>query len=231
MRADITKKLEQFFSQYPRLEYEKNQTFIKPLDNSSFIYYLKEGYVRQYFLTHEGEEITIHIYRQQAYFPMILALNTIPNRYYFEAASKVVLFKAPSEKVIDFIKINPDIHLELTRRLSLGLTGLLTRIENLLFDPVEVKLASLLLYLANHFGQSDKKNIKINLSLTHKDFATWIGTSRETVSRQMKSFEKSNLIFYTEKHVVIKNRRGLEKLTYKLDEESHPKVIVEDTHL
>jgi len=202
---DTKGKLESFFATFAPLKYGRNATLIKPQDFISHIFYLESGYVRQYILSREGEEITIHIFRPTSFFPMMLALSGTINKYYFEAMTSVSLYKAPRDKVIEFIKNNPDVNLELSRRLSQGIAGLLVRIENLIFDDVEKKLASLLFYLGEHFGEERAGKVVIKLRLTHKDIATWVGTSRESVSRQMKQFENDKLLSYKNSEIVLRD--------------------------
>ncbi|OGG13490.1 hypothetical protein A2773_03205 [Candidatus Gottesmanbacteria bacterium RIFCSPHIGHO2_01_FULL_39_10] len=203
--VDTKGKLESFFSSFTSLKYGRDASLIKPQDIISHIFYLESGYIRQYLISGEGEEITIHIFRPGSFFPMMLVLSNTTNKYYFEAMTSVSIYKAPIEKVIEFIKNNPDVNLELSKRLSQGIAGLLVRIENLIFDDVEQKLASLLFYLGEHFGEEKAGKRVIKLRLTHKDIATWIGTSRESVSRQMKQFEKNKLLSYKNGEIVLIN--------------------------
>lgn len=211
MDEKIRKKLDAFFMRTHSLAYEKDDIIVRAYDPIFGIFYLKDGYVRQYALARDGHEVTIHLFRPGAFFPMMLAFNGIENRYTFQAASRVQLWRAKPEDVIAFLKQEPDVLLDLAMRFSKGLDGLATRLETTLYERTHQQLISLLLYLASRFGVSEKNAVRIDLALTHSDLASWLGTQRETVSRSMEALKKGGLISYEKTTITIKSLKKLER--------------------
>ena len=72
-------------------------------------------------------------------------------------------------------------------------------------------LARMLLELAAE-GESTKDGIRVKLALTHEEIAQVIGTSRETVTRLLGGFRKTQMATLRGSTLMIKNRAGLEKL-------------------
>lgn len=216
MAVNAIPLLDTFFSVYPLVIYKKNQVLLKPDDGIDYIFLLKKGYIREYLISSDGEELTTHIFRPYSYIPLLLALTGKTNRYYFETMTDVEVIMAPVDKAVEFVKKNPEVELAMIRRLGAGLRGLLLRIENLIFDSVEAKTASLLLYFADRFGEGKDSVVLVKLPITHKEIANFIGASRETISRQMEDFKKRGFIDYRGKFLKIMETRKLELIASNL---------------
>jgi len=73
------------------------------------------------------------------------------------------------------------------------------------------KLARFLLDLPANRTQ-DKGQIRATLTLTHKEIAEMIGTSRETVTRLFASFKRQRLVEVRGSTLILANKAGLERL-------------------
>ncbi len=205
MNTSVKNKVEEFFSQFTLQEYIKNQIIISPEENIQSIYFLKKGLVRMYIISEDGVEATIHVFRQGSFFPIMLSLRSRPNKYYFEAMKEVETVKAPADKVIAFIKTDPEVLFDLTTRFADAINGLMNRIEQLVSQGAYSKIASLLLYYADTFGQKKGNMYYFELPFSHDQIGTWVGTTRETVSRQMEILEKKRIITHKNHKIIINN--------------------------
>lgn len=196
MEKIIEQKLDTFFSQFRTVHFEKGEVIQTASDPIDYIYYLKQGFVKQTFVTEDGEEITHHIFKPISYFPMMLVLSDTPNHYVFTAMESLEVQKAPADKVISFLEQDPDVLFDLTKRFSIGLSKLLLKNEQLLFKDAYIKVSSLVSYLAERIGEKNTTLPVVQLSLTHSDLASWLGMQRETVSRQIEKLQKKGLIQY-----------------------------------
>src|SRR3972149_12259203 len=109
MEAAVLKKLENFFGQFKSVNYKKNEIILRAGEPIFGVFYLKKGYVRQYIISEEGEEVTIHIYQPPAFFPTMLVINSIPNRYFFEAEFVVETRHIIFVNLFEFLETNPDV--------------------------------------------------------------------------------------------------------------------------
>lgn len=203
MDSTIAKKIDLFFTQFKRQTYKKGEILIRADDNPSGIFYLKEGYVKEYAISKKGDEIVVNVFKPIAFFPMSWAINDTPNTYYFEAVTNVELFRAPKEKVIDFIKNNPDVLYDLTSRVFKGTDGLLTRMTYLMSGNAYARLITELIIHAKRFGKA--------AHISEKDLADQSGTTRETVSREIKKLKNKGLITFIQHTLVIKDLQKLEE--------------------
>ncbi|MDQ3098144.1 MAG: Crp/Fnr family transcriptional regulator [bacterium] len=210
---NITKKIDVFFSQFTTVDFEKSEIIIRPNKDIHHIFLLKKGLVRMYSITEDGIEATIHIFRPNSFFPMMLRLSNIPNKYYFEAMNEVEAVKAPEQQVIAYVKNDPELLYDLTTRFAAALNGLMLRIEQLVSQSAYAKIISLLLYFSQISGENRKNKIIIDLKYSHDDIGAWVGVARETVSRQMEKLEKKGLISQENHFIVIED---MEKLKQEL---------------
>lgn len=211
MNEKLKKKIESFFLNFPQLKLQKGDA-IKIDKDSSEVYYLKKGYVREYTFSPQGVELTLHVFAPGSFFPMTEVLAGIKNRYYYEALTFVELYETPKEKVLNFFRREPDVVLDLTRRLLLGVDKLLMRIEYLVFGRAETKVASALLFLGRHFGTRKSDEVEVKQPFTHRDIAAFAGISRETASRELEKLRKRKLIRYHNRRIILKDYLILKKL-------------------
>lgn len=210
MSINKTKEFETFYKQFVIRNYKKGEMLIRADDDPQGIFCLTKGYVRQYTISKNGFELTLHILKPISYFPMVWAINGTQNVYYFEALTPVEVGRAPREDVVNFIKDKPTIIFELLSELIEDYAESLTRIEHLVFSDAYRRVISVLLYIAKHFGESKNKSIIVNHRFTQQDIATLVGIARETASNELSRLEKKGLIKYIDHSMVFNNMERLE---------------------
>lgn len=211
MQTSLQQKLKNFFQRYTKIAYKKGAVILRPEETPTGIYYLEKGYVQQYVISAKGDLLVIHLFKPGSFFMMMWAINNTANSYYFEAQTPVEAWRAPLTDVREFVKREPEILYDFTSRLLKGVSGLLKRLELLVLDPAYIKLISLLSYFAKSLGEKNGEDIVVRLPFSHKDIASWIGTTRETTSLQMEALKKKGLINYSRKTLIIKDIGRLEK--------------------
>ena len=212
MNGDIEKKLETFFSKFKTLRYKKGEAILRPEDPISGINFLREGFIRQYVISKDGNELTIHIFRPNSLFPMMLVIADAESHYFFEAINSVRILRAPVDKTLEFIKSDSELLFYLAHSFASGLNGIVERMEHLMFEDAYRRVATVLLYLAKSYGEKEKKGIVIKLPLVHKDIAGWVNLTRETTSRQLEKLTKQNIIEHRSHVIIINKIKALERL-------------------
>ncbi len=194
MDKRVLHKLDVFFSKYPTKKYSKGENILSPGNNPETIHNIKKGFVRSYLLNEDGHELTLNIYKPSSFFSITTVLAKLENSYHFEALSGVVLNLVPVDEVLEYIKSDKEVLFDLTRRLSVGLEGFITRTHFLIRSDARQKIASSLVMMAKRFGQKDGKKTIIQLPQTHADIASLAGVSRETASIELKKLEREKII-------------------------------------
>lgn len=177
-------------------------------------------------LFEDGRELTLNIYKSGAYFPMFWAMTDIPNAFYFQAITDAQLFCAPKEKVLAFIRKNPDALLELTTRILTGVNVLLNNIEYILSGSSSNRVAAAILLCARRFGENSAGKMTIKVPLIHQDIANLAGLTRETTSMIISGLQKQEILARSGRFLVVLDMKMLEnRLHIPEDEPEIPNTL------
>ncbi len=211
MESEIATKLDEFFTQFKKQTYKKGEMLVRADDNPSGIFYLTKGSVKQYAISKKGDELVVNMFKPISFFPMSWAMNDTPNHYYFETITEAEVWKAPVEKVLEFLRMNSDVLYDLLKRVYRGTDGLFMRMTYLMSGNANSRLITELLIHAKRFGKKNSTQGSITLEMTESDLATSAGMTRETVSREMKVLKSKNLVSLENNAIIIHSISNLEE--------------------
>jgi CRP-like cAMP-binding protein len=211
MTPDIAKKIDDFFSKYPKRSYPKGQILIFADEKPENIFYVTKGRVRMYDVSYRGEEVIVNIFKPPAFFPMSSAINKSDNQFFYKTDTDTELHIAPGEVVLTFIKDNPDVMLDLLSRLYRGMDGLLGRVVHLMAGTAKSRLLYELIVECRRFGEQ-QANGSYLLTMSERDLAARSGLTRETVNRELKKMKDQALIRFGNKGLIINDLAGIEKI-------------------
>lgn len=199
----VLSKIEDFFQSGKTMVYKRGESILRGDDIPVGVYYLKHGNVRQYLISPTGMTFIVHIYKVGSFFPLTWILNDTPNMYHFDALTEVTISRASKNTFVSFLKQNSDVLFYATQKLAAGLHGLVTRVGQLVIDDAYTKTVLLLLYYAENFGAANNEGLWLRVPLAHREIASWIGTTRETVSLSMESLKNKGLVKNIGRKIVI----------------------------
>jgi len=204
--TDLLRKLNPFFARYKPLNYKKGQVILRPEDKIEYIYFIEKGYVKFYYISPEGKELTFLIYKPGYLFPILFTfLGNTTTRYYFEAYTPLTLRRAPRETFTELISTNTFLMFSLSQEVVRRWQELLNRMELLKLGSACQNVAYIIDLCAEQFGIKNGRTVTIDLPLAHKDIASMVGLTRETVSLEMKKLEQLGLIEYKRRNITIKD--------------------------
>ncbi|HYK08973.1 MAG TPA: Crp/Fnr family transcriptional regulator [Candidatus Eisenbacteria bacterium] len=211
MQTDITKKLDTFFSSYPSQTFSKGTVILQAGEGPTGIFYITEGIVRNYWISQEGTEVTLNMYKPHSFLPMSWAIGEVKNTSFYEAMTPVVGKKAPKEVFLQFLKGNPEVMYDLLRRIYVGMEGLWMHIESLTTGDSSTKLTTSLVILAKRFGIQVENSTVVQLKMNEKDIANYAGITRETASRELQKLKKENLVSFEKGTITLHTLGSLEE--------------------
>ena len=207
----VLDKINAFFVPQHEFIYKKGEAVMRAEDSPAGIYFLRSGFVQQYIISPSGETFMVHVFKPGSFFPLMWAVNDTPNVFHYDAITTVHILRAPKDAFLSFIKSEPDVLFYATQRLAAGLSGLVTRVGQLVLDDAYTKIVLLVLYYADNFGEETEDGIVLRVPLTHREIAAWVGTTRETASLQIETLIEKGLLASKGRLLVIKNRDLLVK--------------------
>jgi CRP-like cAMP-binding protein len=211
---DVEKRVKDFFSCYPLKEFRRGEVILNPSAETKFVYFLLEGFVKEYTVSKEGRVKSVNIFKPGAYFPIVLAIADYENNFYFEAVNSVKAHEAPVADVLKLVMRDTPIIMNLCKRFLIGVDGIMNILQSIMYENSRKKLAAFILMLGQRFGTESKNAVKIAIPLTHQDIASFTGMIRETVSFEMKRLQKEGILADNNrrKNIEVLNISALEKI-------------------
>ncbi|MDP3941346.1 MAG: Crp/Fnr family transcriptional regulator [bacterium] len=207
--GDKQHTLEKFFSASQSIPYKKGEIIIRPGDVPQGIYFLKKGYIRSYSVSRKGEELTFFILQPRDFFPLSWGLTDRQIYYYYETMTSVEVKRVQRDSFVQSLKSNPEVLFEITTKVLMRLRIVFERMEYLAYGNANHKVASILLFLVEEYATEQDHKVTISVPLTHKDIASLVGMTRETVSVEMSKLAGKGIISHEGKFVVVSNPQKL----------------------
>lgn len=211
MNSIVEQQVNEFCENYRLLNYRKGDIVIRGDDEPTGVYFLRSGTVKMSSINEEGEEMSVNIYKSGTFFPMTWALADIPNTYNYQTLSDAQLVRVPKDKFVKFIEKYPAVLLDLTKRILVGLDGLVFNMRYLIGGRSEAKVAVVLYTMARRFGVVKGNQIEIGVKLSHHDLSRFAGLTRETTTLTINKMEKTGIISQKQRKIIVKNMELLKK--------------------
>ena len=109
----------------------------------------------------------------------------------------------------NFCLEHPEVALKVIAVVGARLRRLVGIIEELSFTTVRQRLIALILRLAQANGASSMKGISIELTKSHQELASELGTVRELVSRNLGRLQAEGFLQVDGRKIIVKDLEGL----------------------
>ena len=213
MRTRDTSILKEFFGNFNEITYRKGDVIVLAHDEPGGVYLIKNGVVKMSYIDSKGIEFIANIFKPGTFFPMTWAIGEIGNEYQYEALTPVKIIKVPRDIFIQFLEDNPGVLFNLTKRILIGLDGLLFNMRNLLNGSSKSATAVILAMLAKRFGDKTKSGkTEISIKFTHQDIANFAGITRESATLAINQLERQKIIIQVKRKIVVNSLSELEKV-------------------
>ncbi|MCK9525277.1 MAG: Crp/Fnr family transcriptional regulator [Limnochordia bacterium] len=186
------------------LTVQKGETIYAMDDTVESLFVIHSGSVKVYRLSDTGKEQVLRVLRAGDFLGELTLFSNVPMGDYagtLEESSMCVIDAAPLRELMAKY---PTIAFKILEELSQRLGKTEQLLEDISLHSVERRLAQALLDLSPDDGE-------IELPMSKRDLASQIGTTGETLSRKLSSFQELGLIDQIgQRRILIKDRQGLE---------------------
>lgn len=182
-------------------------------DTGSQMCIIVRGRVKLSSLSDEGKELVFGVLEADEIFGEISLLDGLQRSATVTAIEPTELLAIERRDFIPFLERHPDVAINLLSTLASRLRLTDEIFEDTLFLNLPARLAKKLLALADQYGEENKDGIKINLKLSQGEIGNLVGTSRESINKQMRAWQEEGLIAYDKGYVTLLQRDDLEDLT------------------
>lgn len=196
-------------------EFRRGKVILQPNELQEMIYLIKEGRVKLSRYSPDGREQILTLLKPGDVFGEF-ALVEKAEPVHVEAFEDTLICALNRSDFLMLVGRQPEVMLAVVKVLAERLRVAEEEIADLVFRDVPGRLASLLLRLAEAYGQKDDDSrLRLTLRLTHQEIASMIGATRETVTSTLSRFRDAGLIVTEHRSIVIKNPQGLRQLTQR----------------
>ncbi|PLR81596.1 Crp/Fnr family transcriptional regulator [Bacillus canaveralius] len=185
--------------------YKKGEQIISEYDEAQGVFFVHSGIVKLTKQDEEGNEIIVCMKKKGDIFAEACLFNQAGSHY--PATAKMV-----KDGEISFLNtvdleyelmLSPELSIEIIRYMSAELREMISIMRDLALLDVYTKTLKTLERLAAKFGATRCNRMHIELPITVQEFASLVGTSRESVSRVFSKLRKDGIIDVRSKEIVI----------------------------
>lgn len=187
--------------------YRRGQVIFSVGDPPDALYLLRQGWVKLCLVSPEGQESIVQMFRPGDVFGEILL--AVPERA-FEAVAldEVRVAVLSRSQLLGLLQSVPLFGMNFIRLLSARLAEVRRDLAAFGHAAASRRLARTLLRLADREGEGTLGGVtRLPRPVTHETLANLIGTSRETVSAQMRRLARAGLLTYSGRHLLLRAAR------------------------
>lgn len=187
--------------------YRRGQVVFSVGDPPDALYLLREGRVKLRLLSPEGQESIVQMFWPGDAFGEILL--AVPERAFEAVALDEVRVAVLSRgQLLGLLQSVPLFGMNFIRLLSARLTEARQDLAAFGHAAASRRLARALLRLAAQEGEDTPGgHTRLPRPVTHETLANLIGTTRETVSAQMRRFARAGLLAYRGRNLLLRTER------------------------
>jgi CRP/FNR family transcriptional regulator len=175
---------------------------------------IKRGVVKVYNLSPDGEEQLASFHVAGEFFPSTWMFGqTTSTIYFYETFTDCEICFVPRRDLMSIINKNAENVKFFMEAYVKNYTGMLLRVTALQQAKANAKISYTLFYLSQRYGKVMSQNTsKINIQLTHQQFASLVGLTRETTATEMKKLEKQGIVRYDNQVYKVNTKKLLESM-------------------
>lgn len=176
-------------------------------------YVLAEGVIKVYSISQDGDEQIVMFLVAGDVFSISWLFNKSPAvMFFYEALTNCRIAVMPPEELKQALMDTPEKMASLINYFAKNYTASQVRINALQQPKARDKLVYMLYYLCRRYGENEPRSdrIEIPIALTHQNFASLVGLTRETTAIELNKLKKQKVIGYKQQKYYVDLRKLLE---------------------
>ncbi|MBN8907784.1 MAG: Crp/Fnr family transcriptional regulator [Rhodospirillales bacterium] len=183
--------------------FRRGQTIFQKGDTGTSMMAVLQGRVRISAVSVDGKELTLNVIDRGEIFGEVALLDGKPRSADAHALEDAVLLALERRVFLPFLQANNDLLLRLLAVLCDRLRRTSVALEELALFELPVRLARVLVQLADAYGRPSEVGTRIGLRLSQRDLATLVASSRESVNKQLRAWQKLGVLDMDGGHIVL----------------------------
>lgn len=192
--------------------YRRGQMILQRGDEGSSLMAVLRGRVRISFFSGEGKEVTLNVIEPGEIFGEMALLDGLPRSADATAVADTLLLVVERRHFLPFLRQNDDLYLRLLAVLCDRLRQTSMALEDLALFDLPVRLARILLKLAEDYGRPGTAGTRIDMKISQRDLSNLVASSRESVNKQLRQWRESGAVAIEDGLIVLRQPAELKRL-------------------
>ena len=194
-----------------RRNLKKGDVLFRKGDEGTALYIIIKGRIKITVPSKLGDEITLAILGQSDFFGEMALLDSLPRSADATAVEETLLYVLNRSDFLSFLIHNENA----VRAILYALSSRLRKTDDFLtevcFLNISARLARRLLEMSESLIRENNPGSSMELKLTQKDLASLLGTTRETINRELKILRDRGIVSTSRNLITIHNLELLKR--------------------
>lgn len=178
----------------------------------SQLYVVVQGRLKCSTAGEEGKELVLRIMDPGEVLGDIALLDGNPRSATVTALDAAELLVIQRRDLLPFLRTHPDVAIKLLEAAAERVRRLSTLLEDTQFLNLPSRLARKLLALSDAYGVEADGGTQIELRLSQQDLGEMVGTTRESINKQLRTWTDEGVLTHENRVLTIRNEEVLEDL-------------------
>ena len=194
-----------------QVKVSKGHTLFKEGDAGDRLFVVVEGKLKLGTSSGDGRENLLSILGPGDMFGELSLFDPGPRTATATAVTDSIVLALANDQVIGWVTANPQVSLQLLKRLARRLRRTNEVLADLVFADVPGRVAKAIMDLGERFGTKKEDGLHVNHELTQEELAQLVGASRETVNKALADFAGRGWVRLEPRAVVVLDYERLSK--------------------
>ena len=196
---------------------EEEQVLFQRGEAADAVYAIVSGRIRIVSTSDDGKEVVLRILRAGDVFGELGLLAGGHRTATVIAAEPTELVAIGRREFFGLLEREPRVAVQLLAVLAEQIGDLTDQLSDFVFYGLPVRLAKRVIELANDDGVETPEGIRIELKLSQQELANLVGTSRESVNKQLRTWEDKGWIRLDRGVLLVRRPAAFEELAGESD--------------
>jgi CRP/FNR family transcriptional regulator, cyclic AMP receptor protein len=184
-------------------------------DAGSQLYVVIDGRLKALTTSSEGNEVVFNVMGPGEVFGEMALLSESPRSATVRAIERCELLVLDRRDFLAFLKRSPDVAVRMLTVVVERLIRISEFVEDVQFLNLPVRLAKKLVLFAERYGsEAEGGAVKIDLKLSQEEWGDLVGTTRESINKQMRTWSDEGLVRVDAGYVTLLRPEAIERLAY-----------------
>ena len=203
-------KFKEFKENHQFGNYKKGDFIYFSDDPASSIYLVTEGKVKLLYYTEEGDEVVKSVLARGEVFGELALLGEDTRQDCAQVVTdQTAVCKLTLEQMQQLMKDDVSFALKIFKLIGLRINKLERKIDSLVFKDVRTRIIEFIREYVTEKGEKNGPEYKADHTLTHKDIANLVGTTRQTVTTLLNEMRNEGKIDFSRRAIYVADINNL----------------------